>query len=220
MNLIWLAGVPGSSWSGIDNYLRHCLDADRTDETSDRRFFHRNADPHLNLNGHRGSYWGEGMGCGENWKDLSIFNKQKIYDDINEVFLGEGLRIIKMHGLARYQNLDYIWQNFKNDWLILVWKDDQESIEWWNSTMNFENSYPDYKKMYVNSLTLEQCIKIENKNILDFAQQKKLTWKKIDRELSCFNDLPSFALTDEVRDHIANRWKNKDGVFISVSKIV
>ena len=79
MNNLWFAGVPGSRWSGIHRLLVNaCDNVDRTDENDDRRFFHKNANPHNPLNGHSGAYWGPGMGCGEHWMELQKLGTEQI----------------------------------------------------------------------------------------------------------------------------------------------
>ena len=82
MNNLWFAGVPGSRWSGIHRLLVNaCDNVDRTDENDDRRFFHKNADPHNPMNGHSGAYWGPGMGCGEHWMELQKVGAEQLQRD-------------------------------------------------------------------------------------------------------------------------------------------
>ena len=85
-NNVWLCGIPGSRWSGIDIQMRSILPCDRTDETAERTMYHRAYNPDDANNGHRGSYWGPGMGCGEDWIDFNYLSKHKLTDDINKVF--------------------------------------------------------------------------------------------------------------------------------------
>ena len=92
---VWFCGIPGSRWSGIDIQMRSILTCDRTDETPERTQYHRPITPGDANNGHRGSYWGPGMGCGEDWIDFNFLTPNKLLDDINNVFSGNGYRIIK-----------------------------------------------------------------------------------------------------------------------------
>ena len=74
---VWFCGIPGSRWSGIDIQMRSILACDRSDETPERTMYHRAYDTNDVNNGHRGSYWGPGMGCGEDWIDFNFLTKNK-----------------------------------------------------------------------------------------------------------------------------------------------
>lgn len=174
---IWFTGVPGSKWSGVDIQMRQFLNADRTDETPDRIMYHRAKTPGDNNNGHRGSYFGPGMGCGENWLDFNHMEPEELQLDINRVFSGNGYRIIKSHFLARKFNLDYIWNNFPGDYIVLIYRESQKSFAWWSEVMDFsEGHYPDYRPGYTDYNTMRKLIWEENANIMDFAVRKNMHW--------------------------------------------
>ena len=190
---IWMCGIPGSKWSGIDIKMRECINSDRTDETPGRLFFHSKADPSKDWNGHRGSYWGPGMGCGERWDNMSSLFKEIIQNEIDNIFTGQGIRVIKGHVFARNRNLDYIQQNFPSDIIFLIYRDPVASFEWWNEIMDWTTSYPDYNKMYRPETMRNQLI-VESHYILDFAMRNKIDLNKYDPRNS-FNRLPTYDIT-------------------------
>ena len=175
---IWFCGIPGSRWSGIDIKMRSILPCDRTDETPERTQYHRAFDPNDANNGHRGSYWGPGMGCGEDWVDFNFLTKNKLQDDINNVFAGEGYRIIKSHFFARHFNLDFIWNNFPGDKIVLIYREPQKSFAWWSEVMCFDEShYPDYRPGYKDYNRMYEILWQESAKITDFATRKGLTFR-------------------------------------------
>ena len=175
---IWFCGIPGSKWSGVDIDLRQVLPCDRSDETPDRVFYHRAQTPGDTNNGHRGSYWGPGMGCGEDWLDFNHMSPVKIQQDIDHVFSGSGYRVIKSHFFARYFNLDYIWNNFPEDYMVLVYREPQKSFAWWSEVMDFsEGHFPDYRPGYTDYNTMRTLLWQENNKITEFAIRKNLTFQ-------------------------------------------
>jgi hypothetical protein len=176
--VVWFAGVPGSKWSGIDIQLRDVIDADRSDESPSRTFYHRPIDPSDKNNGHRGSYWGPGMGCGEDWGDLNYTQPERLQGDIDAVFYGTGPRVVKSHFFARHWNLDYLYNHFPGDEIILVYRESQKSFAWWSEVMDMSDGhYPDYRPGYKNYDTMRQLIFQENAKIVDFAMRKGLQWE-------------------------------------------
>ena len=178
-NNIWMCGIPGSKWSGIDIEIRNQFDVDRTDETPERVFYHSAPTKENPVNGHRGSYWGPGMGCGENWKDFNNLTPDIIKYDIDQVFSGNMPRVIKSHFLARHFNLDYVYNNFPGDTILLIYREPQKSFAWWCEVMDFsEGHYPDYRPGYSDYNTMRDLLFLENAKILDFAMKKSAQWTK------------------------------------------
>lgn len=216
-NNIWLCGIPGSRWSGIDIQLRSVLSCDRTDETSERTMYHRAFDPNDPNNGHRGSYWGPGMGCGEDWIDFNFLTKEKLLTDISNVFSGEGYRIIKSHFLARKFNLDFVWNNFPGDKIILVYREPQKSFAWWSEVMDFSpDHYPDYRPGYTDYNTMRNLLWTESVKIIDFAIRKGLEFKQYNLDLFKKWDTFDFE-TAQTYDQLNNS-KHSD-VYIALATI-
>ncbi len=189
---IWLCGIPGSKWSGIDIQLRQILPCDRTDETADKVQYHRAIDPLDKNNGHRGSYWGPGMGCGEEWVDFNYLKPHKILDDIDNVFHGTGYKIIKSHFFARHFNLDYIWNHFPGDYIIFVYREPQKSFAWWSEVMDFApDHYPDYRPGYTDYNTMRNLLWKESAKIIDFTLRKNIPFHLF-KGTDNFSILPGF----------------------------
>ncbi len=184
MKNIWFTGVPGSRWSGIARLLTTTCQIDQTDETPDRIFYHKQASAKAGPQGggHIGAYWGPGMGCGEHWTDLSQLTPQKIQADIDAVFTGTDVRLIKNHFLLRHQNLDYINNNFSGDYIFLVYREPQKSFAWWCEVMDFtEEHYPDYRLGYKDYNTMYEYIQRESAYMLDFAIRNDLPWMQANK---------------------------------------
>ena len=214
MTNIWFTGVPGSKWSGVDIQLRNMLPCDRTDETPDRVFYHRVNRPGDKNNGHRGSYWGPGMGCGEHWTNLNHLSRSRIEEDINGVFHGTGYRILKSHFFARHHNLDWIWHNFPGDWMILLYRESQASFSWWANVMDFsEGHYPDYRPGYIDYNGMRPRIWEENAAILDFGIKMGLQFTKWNPQTS-IAQIPGF---DPVA--ASEIIKSADDVYVAVAQI-
>lgn len=159
--------------------MRSILTCDRSDETPDRTQYHRPVTPGDSNNGHRGSYWGPGMGCGEDWIDFNFLTPNKLQDDINNVFSGSGYRIIKGHVFARHFNLDYIWNHFKGDKIVLIYREPQKSFAWWSEVMCFdEDHYPDYRPGYRDYNRMWERLWQESSSITDFAFRKGMNFSQ------------------------------------------
>lgn len=214
---VWLCGIPGSRWSGIDIQLRSVLSCDRTDETPERTMYHRAFDPNDTNNGHRGSYWGPGMGCGEDWIDFNFLSKSKLQTDINNVFSGDGYRIIKNHFLARKFNLDYIWNNFPGDKIILVYREPQKSFAWWSEVMDFSiGHYPDYRPGYTDYNTMRDLLWKESSKITDFAIRKGMEFEQYN--IGQFRHWDTFNFDKSKEYDEVNKHKHSD-VYIASATI-
>lgn len=213
---IWFTGIPGSKWSGIDIQMRLVLPSDRTDETPDRIFYHRANRPGDPNNGHRGSYWGPGMGCGEDWTDFNHMSKEQILQDIDDVFTGDGYRIIKSHFFARKFNLEYIWNNFPGDYIVLCYKEPQSSFAWWSNVMDFsEGHFPDYRPGYTDYNTMRSLLWTESVKITDFAIKKGIQFKEYN-PVTAFEDIEGYDY-EAAKDLKINHEPND--VFIGTIKI-
>ena len=164
--------------------MRSILTCDRSDETPDRTQYHRPVTPDDPGNGHRGSYWGPGMGCGEDWIEFNFLTPTKLQDDINNVFSGSGYRIIKGHVFARHFNLDYIWNHFKGDKIVLIYREPQKSFSWWSQVMCFdEDHYPDYRPGYKDYNRMWELLWQESSSITDFAFRKGMNFSQYNVKL-------------------------------------
>ena len=214
---VWFCGIPGSRWSGIDIQMRSILTCDRTDETPQRTFYHRAHDPADPNNGHRGSYWGPGMGCGEDWIDFNYMTSERLTEDINNVFSGEGYRIIKSHFFARRFNLDFLWNNFKGDKMVLIYREPQKSFAWWSEVMDFApDHYPDYRPGYTDFNTMHELLWKESVKIADFAMRKGMQFKPYTVEE--FKNWQGYDIDQAAQFLAINKDKHQD-VYIATATI-
>jgi hypothetical protein len=213
-NRIWFCGIPGSKWSGIDIQIRKALPCDTTDETPERIFYHRANTPGDLNNGHRGSYWGPGMGCGEDWTDFNHMSPEKLMQDIDQVFTGEGYRVIKSHFFARAFNLDYIWNHFPGDYIVLIYREPQKSFGWWSEVMDFsEGHYPDYRPGYRDYNTMRPILWEESQRITDFAIRKQMNFLEYD-PVKAFENIPGYKY-----DVAQKLKKNHSDVYIAIAQV-
>ena len=211
---IWFAGVPGSKWSGIDLQLRKVVGTDTTDETPNRTQYHRPRNTTDTNNGHRGSYWGPGMGCGEDWVDFNFVEPHKLQDVIDNVFSGTGPRVVKSHFFARHFNLDYLYNHFPGDYIVLCYRENQKSFAWWSEVMDFsEGHYPDYRPGYTDYNNMRKHIWNENAKITDFAMRKDMQWQLYNPETT-FKDIKGFD--NGAAKYMDNNWND---VYIATCKI-
>lgn len=160
-NRIFFTGVPGSRWSMIAQILETIPGFDTTDRTDNRRYIHSG------FTGHQGAYFGRMMEF-----------EAKLDDDyINQAWTGTGTKIVKSHDWA--YSLDRIKQRFPNDWIMLVYRPDQTSFDWWKQAGGWDITYPNYAA-YQNDVIMQREISWQNQSILKFAEQQNLKWSTFD----------------------------------------
>jgi len=160
-NKIFFTGVPGSRWSGIAQELETIPGFDTSDRTYERSYIHGG------FTGHQGAYFGRMMEF-----------EAKLDDDyINQAWTGAGTKIVKSHDWA--YSLDRIKQQFPNDWIILVYRPDQASYDWWKRAGGWDITYPKYTA-YQNDAIMQREISWQNSAIKQFAKEQHLSWDKFD----------------------------------------
>jgi len=155
-NRIFFTGVPGSKWSGIAQILESHVAFNVSDRTPEREY------THTTYSGHKGAYFGRGM---EFYPDP--MNVDQAWNG------GTGIKIAKSHDWAYM--LDVIKPGFIDDWVMLVYRPNEVSNNWWHEAGGFDISYPDYSS-YGNSLNMGNAIAEQNNNILRFAHKHNATW--------------------------------------------
>lgn len=158
-NRIFFTGVPGSRWSGIAQEIESQGGFDVSDRTQERNYSHDD------FSGHVGAYFGTGMEFPANLNT----------DNLNAPYSGTGCKLHKSHEWS--YKLHCITAAFPNDWITLVYRSDSPSFNWWKQAGGFKITYPDYS-WYENDLGMIRKIREQNQLILEFAQQKKLTWRQ------------------------------------------
>ena len=154
---IFFTGVPGSRWSGIAQILESTGKFDITDRTSEREYSHRD------YSGHKGAYFGTGM---EFSTDLDVAN-------VDAPFSGDHTRLIKSHEWDSH--LNQIKQAFPEDWIMIVQRPIEKSLNWWLEAGGFEITYPDYSH-YKNIQGMIQYMHSADKHYKDFARIEGLEW--------------------------------------------
>ena len=161
---IFFTGVPGSRWSGIAQTLEQLSGFNTSDRTVDREYIHSN------FSGHKGAYFGR----------LMEFDAVLDEAHIDQAWTSiTGTRLVKSHDWAYC--LDQINLQFPNDWIILVYRDDTSSFQWWKEAGGFDIQYPNYQS-YVNDDIMQQEIAWQNQHIKEFAQAHQLQWSQFNSE--------------------------------------
>lgn len=161
---IFFTGVPGSRWSGIAQILES-LDGFNTSDRSPLRSYLHNG-----FTGHKGAYFGRMM----------EFDARLDIDHIQSAWRESGgTCLIKSHDWA--YSLDRIKEKFPADWIVLVYRPDVSSFDWWKTAGGFNISYPNYAA-YQNDQIMRREISWQNQAILKFAEQQSLTWSEFTSE--------------------------------------
>jgi len=159
---LFLTGVPGSRWSGIAQEIEDAIDADCSDRTESRSY------AHANFSGHVGAYFGTSM---EFPAVLSETNLDKPFSLRH--FETDKSRVLKSHEWAYM--LETISIAFPKDWIVLVYRDNKSSFEWWKEAGGWNITYPNYD-WYRDDKNMMREIQKQNDAILNFAIEHELTW--------------------------------------------
>ena len=161
---VFFTGVPGSRWSGIAQTLEQLSGFNTSDRTVDREY------THSNFSGHKGAYFGRLM---EFDAVLDAAYIDQAWSSIT------GTRLVKSHDWAYC--LDQINLQFPDDWIILVYRDDATSFQWWKEAGGFDIQYPSYQS-YVNDDIMQREISWQNQSIKEFSQAYQLQWSPFNSE--------------------------------------
>lgn len=147
---ILMTGAPGSKWSSVNSDIYNSPDINNSDYDS-KKTYHRTS--------HEGTYFDPGMEY-----DIGIENWDKPFtkDDFRS-------KIIKSHTFAYY--LDYLKDLGYP--IVLVYRGNEECMDWWLKAGGFNITYPDYNKFYVNEDIMRCHIKSQNANILHFLKRRE-----------------------------------------------
>lgn len=159
-NKIFFTGVPGSRWSGIAQHLETIPGFNTSDRTHERSYNHNQ------FSGHKGAYFGR----------LMEFEAKLDNDYIDQAWeKQQGTKLVKSHDWA--YSLDRIKIHFPNDWIMLVYRPDESSFNWWKQAGGWDILYPNYAA-YINDEIMQREISWQNKSILQFAESKNLIWNE------------------------------------------
>jgi hypothetical protein len=160
-DMIFFTGVPGSRWSGIAQEIKSNTKFNTTDRIPERKYLHGE------YSGHIDAYFGTGM----------EFNTSLDQANLNRPFShwgrSAGCKLLMSHEWPYY--FDEIIQKYPNDWIQLVYRENQKSFEWWKQAGGFNITYPNYD-WFKDDKTMMDRIEEINHLILDFAQKHALSW--------------------------------------------
>jgi len=155
---IFFTGVPGSRWSGVAQIIETIPGFNTSDRTPDREY------KHGEYSGHKGAYFGRGM-------EFDPFLNPSYIDNV-WTELG-GTRLIKSHDWA--YKLQLIKEFFPEDWIMMIYRPNYVSYQWWHQAGGFSIQYPNYR-FYNNGEALMMAIQEQNLAILKFADDHNLRW--------------------------------------------
>ena len=167
MRYIFVAGAPGSRWSGVAKSIYSSNRIDKSD--SDLSY----TKPGESVPMHVGSYWDPGMTHGKWFDRLPDLGKAQAEFFFDEPFKENNnlIRIIKSHQFCKH--LEYI----KTTWplcpiVVVYYVSDDATEQWWYEAGGFDITYPDYS-WYKDRMREE--IEIQNAGVLEFIANNKTT---------------------------------------------
>jgi hypothetical protein len=157
---IFVAGAPGSKWSGVVKNIYYSDSIDRSDYSEARTYY--GADKKELM--HMGAYWDPGMefNLPERMSTLTKTQAEQCFD---APFTGQGVRIIKSHIFSYKDNIDYLKEQWPNSSIVLVYRPDDACLGWWTRAGHFDITYPNYRNYYVDFKTMADRIQEQNKGI-------------------------------------------------------
>ena len=161
---IFVAGAPGSRWSAVCRSIYQSADCDRTDSDSRREYRRRPDEEPM----HIGAYWDPGMDFGTWFDRLDEHGREECEQAFDAPFSGRGARIIKAHTFCHH--LAYLRRVWPECGVVLIYRENQSCLEWWQEAGGFDISYPNYLPYYRDLETMSRHIEQQNRDMLAFAQ--------------------------------------------------
>ena len=165
-DLIFLTGAPGSKWSPIGHALSFARDINVSDRAEHRSYEVDGAALHF------GSYFGPGMEHGRHFDALDQIGKADLLSELSRPYSeAGGVKLLKSHMFARH--LEHLCQLFPEARFVLVYRSDDDCLDWWTEAGGFDISFPDYS-WYREVETMRAQIALDNAAILEFAERHGL----------------------------------------------
>ena len=159
-DLIFFTGVPGSKWSGIAQEIKNAPGYNVSDRAPHRVYTHGE------FSGHKDSYFGTGMEFDTNLDYRNLISPYQNTD---------GKLLLMSHEWPYH--FEEIIKRYPGSSIILVYRPNDVSLEWWLQAGGFNITYPNYE-YYIDVDTMKEKIKEQNDLILDFAHKNMLLWKQ------------------------------------------
>ena len=176
---LFVAGAPGSRWSGVCKTIYGSPDFDRTDANPRREYSHASGAEPMHL----GAYWDPGMEYGEWFDRLSEHQPAECERVFDAPFSGQGTRLIKSHTFCHH--LEYLHRHWPDCGIVLVHRPDQACLDWWIEAGGFNIHYPDYRPYYRDLDTMARRIAAQNRDLLAFAVARGLAFDVHDNGQLC-----------------------------------
>lgn len=164
---IFVAGAPGSKWSSVVKNIYYSPSVDRSDYSDQRTYCHKEDAPTEVM--HFGAYFDPGMEFGNNFNELSSFNKIDIELEFDKPFSAAGKKIIKSHSFSHH--LNYLKENWNECPIVLVYRSNEECLTTWIKAGGKDILYPNYE--YFSNSILDH-IREQNKAMMDFVNRKNV----------------------------------------------
>lgn len=162
---IFFTGVPGSRWSGIAQQIEEIPWMNTSDRIPEREYTHGE------YSGHKGAYFGKDM---ELHPILDAGYIDQAWGNLN------GTRLVKSHDWAYKLDDVYKFAKQNKSWLMLVYRPDIPSFDWWKQAGGFNITYPSYSA-YIDEENMFLEIQKQNRHILEFSFKYDVEWSHFNR---------------------------------------
>lgn len=158
MKYIFVAGVPGSRWSSVVKNIYFSPSIDCSDYDPEDTYAHSAA-----YNGavmHLGTYFDPGQPYGSWFDRMPNHSRSQCEQEFDRPFCGTGVKIIKSHQFCYH--IDFLKKHWPASPVVMVYRADQASFDWWLTCGGFSITYPDYTKYYQTLEFMQQEIHRQN----------------------------------------------------------
>lgn len=170
-DLILLTGAPGSKWSGVAHAISFADQINNSDVRLDRSY------PATRAPLHFGNYFGPGMEYGKDFDHLETLSKSELLAQFRLPFAAPGgVRLLKSHLFARH--LTFLAAMLPKAHFVLVYRKDEECLDWWLEAGGFSITFPDYS-WYREVENMRAQIAADNRAILQFVEQRGLRLSRL-----------------------------------------
>jgi hypothetical protein len=167
---IFITGAPGSKWSLVAHAVSFADEINTSDVAEHRSYGTAAGATHF------GNYFGPGMEYGSEFDRLGEIGKSDLVAELSRPYAEPGgIKLLKSHMFARH--LDYLVETFPAARFILVYRTDEECLDWWIEAGGFGISFPDYS-WYRELANMREQVAVDNSSLLDFARQHEVALRR------------------------------------------
>jgi len=193
-DLILATGTPGSRWSGTLRAISTNPNINISDEKSELEYareYVTDSGEVKQYGWHRGAYWGPYHNQGQRFDNLQDMTKDEIIKEFIKPYedFSYGVKIIKSHWFAYH--LPLLQDLFPKAKIMAVYMPSEFCFDWWRNKVGGWNiTYPHYD-WYENDERMIKQIEIENSNIENFFDLKKMSIYDVFESLGLPNEFRS-----------------------------